>query len=82
MIDIEYAIVFALVAFFSSTVATYLIDKILKKYGRPSILSLLVGITFGLSAIAVLFNMENKIIESENLGVNVWSFNSACSNFN
>lgn len=79
MVNYPYALMSSIVMVISSIVASYLISSLIKKFKRPSIIVICVGIVFGLSCITVLFDLKNKIKEVQSSGKSVWAFNPLCT---
>jgi len=78
MLTSNYIIVLTITASISSIIATVLVAKAVKNYGRPSIIVISVGLVFLISLVVVLTSIYSKINLAEKEGINIWDFGSPC----
>lgn len=54
------------------------VGALIKKYKRPSIVVMMLGVVIGLSAIAVPVVNISALLQAQRNGVNIWGFGSVC----
>ena len=75
MMNYNYGLVLCTVAAFSGVLGNLVIGAIVKKYGRPSIVILCLGVVFAISTIVMFLDMNRKITKQVDKGIDIWSFN-------
>jgi len=78
MLNYEFGIAFGIVSGIGSFVGTLIIQRILDKTNRPSILVFVLFLVLIISTILIPGNALIQIIEELKLGKNIWEFDSPC----
>ena len=78
MMNFDYGFACTICSTFGSLIGTLIIQKLLKKTGRPSILIFTLGMVLGISTILIPWDTTLKIIQKTKAGIDIWTINSAC----
>jgi uncharacterized membrane protein YfcA len=79
IMNLNYGIVLFVIAIISGIIGSFFIDFLIKRYGRPSIVLIILTVFYCLSLIVMLIDLRRKIKEHKDKGMNIWGFISPCS---
>lgn len=78
MMNVKYGFICTIGSTIGSLCGTIIIQKMVKKYGRPSILIFVLGLVLLISTILIPLDTTIKIKQKLSAGLDIWSINSAC----
>ena len=78
MLNYEFGLVCALISGLGSLIGTFIIQKLLEKTNRPSILVFVLFAVLLVSTILIPANALYQIMDQLKQGRNIWNFDSPC----
>ncbi len=78
MMNFNYGFLCTICSTIGSLIGTIIIQKLIKKTGRPSILIFSLALVLAISTILIPWDTSMKIKQKIDSGVDIWKINSAC----